>query len=95
MNGDHSIEVAAAVTQAVWEATIKALHDQYVLFEGILPNLPWSLLDLNGKEQQLHHKTLQQRLSESFNEQSLLPSPASCFCQVVKAKKRLQRILMR
>jgi fructose-bisphosphate aldolase class I len=36
MDGDHSIEVAAAVTQAVWEATIKALHDQFVMFEGIL-----------------------------------------------------------
>jgi len=36
MDGDHSIEVCAGVSQAVWEATIKALHDQYVLFEGIL-----------------------------------------------------------
>jgi len=36
MDGDHSIEVSAAVAQAVWEATIKALHDQYVQFEGIL-----------------------------------------------------------
>jgi len=36
MDGDHSIEVCAEVTQAVWEATIKALHDQHVLFEGIL-----------------------------------------------------------
>jgi len=36
MDGDHSIEVSAGVTQAVWEATIKALHDQHVLFEGIL-----------------------------------------------------------
>jgi fructose-bisphosphate aldolase class I len=36
MDGDHSIEVSASVTQAVWEATIKALHDQHVLFEGIL-----------------------------------------------------------
>jgi fructose-bisphosphate aldolase class I len=36
MDGDHSIDVCAAVTQHVWEATIKALHDQHVLFEGIL-----------------------------------------------------------
>jgi len=36
MDGDHSIEVCAEVNQAVWEATIKALHDQHVLFEGIL-----------------------------------------------------------
>jgi len=36
MDGDHSIEVCAEVAQAVWEATIKALHDQHVLFEGIL-----------------------------------------------------------
>jgi len=36
MDGNHSIEVCAGVAQAVWEATIKALHDQHVLFEGIL-----------------------------------------------------------
>jgi len=36
MDGDHSIDVCAEVNQAVWEATIKALHDQHVLFEGIL-----------------------------------------------------------
>jgi len=36
MDGDHSIEICAGISQAVWEATIKALHDQHVLFEGIL-----------------------------------------------------------
>jgi len=36
MDGDHSIEVCAAVAQRVWEVTIKALADQHVLFEGIL-----------------------------------------------------------
>jgi fructose-bisphosphate aldolase class I len=35
-DGDHSLEVCAAVAQRVWEETIKALHDQLVLFEGIL-----------------------------------------------------------
>jgi fructose-bisphosphate aldolase class I len=41
MDGDHSIEVCALVTQNVWEVTIKALHDQHVMFEGILlkPNM--------------------------------------------------------
>jgi len=41
MDGDHSIEVCALVTQNVWEVTIKALHDQLILFEGILlkPNM--------------------------------------------------------
>jgi fructose-bisphosphate aldolase class I len=41
MDGDHSIEVCALVTQHVWEVTIKALHDQHILFEGILlkPNM--------------------------------------------------------
>jgi fructose-bisphosphate aldolase class I len=36
MDGDHSIEVCAAVGEAVWQATIKALHDHFVMFEGIL-----------------------------------------------------------
>jgi len=36
IDGDHSIDVCAAITQRVWEETIKALHDQLVLFEGIL-----------------------------------------------------------
>jgi len=41
MDGDHSIEICAGVTQAVWEATIKAMQDLHVYFEGILlkPNM--------------------------------------------------------
>jgi len=36
MDGDHSLEICAAVGEAIWDATIKALHDHHVLFEGIL-----------------------------------------------------------
>jgi len=36
IDGEHSIDICAAVTQHVWEVVVKALHDQLVLFEGIL-----------------------------------------------------------
>ncbi|GBG34196.1 Fructose-bisphosphate aldolase [Hondaea fermentalgiana] len=41
MDGDHSIEVSAEVTERVWHAQFKALADHKVLFEGILlkPNM--------------------------------------------------------
>jgi fructose-bisphosphate aldolase class I len=50
MDGDHSIEVCAEVNQAVWEATIKALHDQHVMFEGILlkPSMVTAGADFKG-----------------------------------------------
>jgi len=52
MDGDHSIEVCAEVSQAVWEATIKALHDQHVLFEGILlkPSMVTPGADFKGQK---------------------------------------------
>jgi len=36
MDGDHSIEVTAAVMQKVWEVTIKELHDNGLVFEALL-----------------------------------------------------------
>jgi len=36
MDGSHSLDVTQQVSQAVWEATIKALQDQHVFLEGIL-----------------------------------------------------------
>lgn len=36
MDGEHSIEVAAEVTQRVWAAQFKALADHHVLLEGCL-----------------------------------------------------------
>jgi len=36
MDGNHSIEVSAAVTERVWAAQIKALHDHKLLLEGLL-----------------------------------------------------------
>jgi len=36
MDGDHSIEVAAEVTQRVWAAQFKALADHHILLEGCL-----------------------------------------------------------
>lgn len=41
MDGTHSIEVAARVTEHVWACQIKALHEHKLLFEGLLlkPNM--------------------------------------------------------
>lgn len=41
MDGDHSLEVAAEVTQRVLAATYKALHDHHLILEGTLlkPNM--------------------------------------------------------
>ena len=41
MDGDHTVEQAAVVTQHVLAATFKALHDHHVILEGILlkPNM--------------------------------------------------------
>jgi len=41
MDGDHSIEVSASVTERVQAAVVKALSDHHVLLEGILlkPNM--------------------------------------------------------
>jgi len=36
MDGDHSIEVCAAVTERVWAVQIAALHEHKLLFEGLL-----------------------------------------------------------
>jgi len=52
IDGDHSIEICAGVSQAVWEATIKALHDQHVMFEGILlkPSMVTAGADWKGPQ---------------------------------------------
>jgi len=52
IDGDHSIDVCAAVTQRVWEVTIKALHDQLVFFEGILlkPSMVTPGADFKGSK---------------------------------------------
>jgi len=41
MDGEHSIQVSAAVTERVWAAQFKALADHHILFEGCLlkPNM--------------------------------------------------------
>ena len=41
MDGNHSIELSAAVTERVWFSQIKALYDHHLLLEGLLlkPNM--------------------------------------------------------
>lgn len=41
MDGEHTVEVAAQVTERVWAAQMKALHEHHILLEGCLlkPNM--------------------------------------------------------
>jgi len=41
MDGKHSIEVAARVTERVWAAQVKALHEHGCLLEGLLLKPTW------------------------------------------------------